>query len=254
MNPICKFCLHGSCRSSKKCVNRHEKLSLKLDDDDDEYPLLDFGAAGTTHKQVQQTTTIESTIEPITAVVHDEKYLFPNKLKKTKSIKKQLEHDLKELRNENAKLNRTIVALGTSTSTLTEQLKEEKNKNAKLTEEFNIALLGNDDCQCCICCEVFIRPSLLSCSHMFCEWCIDKWLEKYNHCPTCRVLVTNYTHCLNMNNFIQRKMELMPAETRLAFKALEVARAKDKQTSVQIQAERRRLEFIAMTLNEHRPS
>lgn len=69
---------------------------------------------------------------------------------------------------------------------------------------------------------------------MFCEWCIDKWLEKYNHCPTCRVAIVSYTHCLNMDNYIQKKMEKMPANIRLKFKELELVRAKDKQTSNEV--------------------
>jgi len=68
--------------------------------------------------------------------------------------------DLKDERNENAKLNEKIVTLGTSMNTLTEQLKEEKNKNAKLTKEFNISLLDDEDYQCCICREVFIKVKL----------------------------------------------------------------------------------------------
>eukprot|EP00102_Acyrthosiphon_pisum_P024153 XP_016661363.1 PREDICTED: E3 ubiquitin-protein ligase RNF8-like [Acyrthosiphon pisum] len=237
MNPICKFCMNGS---GEKCINRHKKLS-------------NFGEKRTTRKQGQQTTTVKSTIEPTTAVVCNDDFSYPNRLIKTKSTKKQLEQDLIALRNENAKLSGTIVTLGTSTSMLTEELREEKNKNAKLTEELNVGLLENDDHQCCICLQIFIKPSLLGCSHMFCEWCIDKWLEKYNHCPTCRVRVDGYVHCLNMNNFIQRKMELMPAEIRLPFKELEEARAKEKETSMQIQADRRRLEIITIRLNGNRP-
>jgi len=67
---------------------------------------------------------------------------------------------------------------------------------------------------------------------MTCEWCIDKWLEKYNHCPTCRVTVeSDYTHCLNMNNFIEKNMKLMPAKIRLAHEDLKLARAVEKEKS-----------------------
>jgi len=68
--------------------------------------------------------------------------------------------DLITLRNEIAKQNGKIVTLGTSTNTLTEQLKEEKNKNAKLAEEFNKSLLDDEDFQCCVCREVFIRVKI----------------------------------------------------------------------------------------------
>lgn len=72
---------------------------------------------------------------------------------------------------------------------------------------------------------------MLDCSHMFCEWCIDKSLEKYNYCPMCRVVIHNRLPCLNMRNFILRKLEQMPEEFQLAYKNLEKIRAEDKQLS-----------------------
>lgn len=44
-------------------------------------------------------------------------------------------------------------------------------------------------------------------------------------------MVLNYTHCLNMDNFIEKRMELMPNEIKLAHKNLKEDRAKEKETS-----------------------
>ncbi|KAL4135572.1 hypothetical protein QTP88_007172 [Uroleucon formosanum] len=270
MNPICAFCSHGSCRAGNKCNNKQIKRSCKyhylqigcdkiiptkindvtLDANSIEYGYRvkqDLGA-GNTKKRVQHTATIK----PTTAVQHKNlknvgKKL--NNLKKNKCTKKQLEQDLRELKYEILELNKKIDTLETSVNILNEQLTQENKINAKLTEEFN-----NEDYQCCICLEVFIRPSLLNCSHMFCEWCIDKWLEKYNYCPICRIIVVRYTYCLNVNNFVQKRMQLMPAKVRFAYKENEEARAKEKIMSLEIRAERKRYEQITRTLNQNRSS
>ncbi|XP_015363442.1 PREDICTED: E3 ubiquitin-protein ligase RNF8-like [Diuraphis noxia] len=165
---------------------------------------------------------------------------------------KKLRSTLRTVKMDNIQLSRKFEALHSTMNLLTKQLKEEKYKNSTLTEKFNKELLEDEDCQCIICYGVFIKPSLLSCSHMFCEWCIDKSLERYNYCPACRVVVVSYTHCLNMSNFIQRKMALMPEKFQLAYKNLSTIRAEEKQLSTEIREQRMRLEYITMQLNGHR--
>ena len=63
----------------------------------------------------------------------------------------------KSSKKEIAELNENIVTLETVQSTIEEQLKEEIHKNIQLNEDFKIALLDDDDHQCCICRELFIR-------------------------------------------------------------------------------------------------
>ncbi|XP_022165476.1 E3 ubiquitin-protein ligase RNF8-like [Myzus persicae] len=132
--------------------------------------------------------------------------------------------DLKSLKEKNSKLNGKIEILTTSSNSLTTQLKEVKDRNAMLTLEFNADLLADKDYQCSICHEIFIKPVLLSCTHMFCKWCIDNWSKKNNCCPICLVPITSVVHCLSMNNFIEKRMEIMPAAIRLERKNLEEGR------------------------------
>ena len=40
--------------------------------------------------------------------------------------------------------------------------------------------------QCSICQDIAIKAHGLACSHMFCEYCITRWLEKNHKCPFCR--------------------------------------------------------------------
>ncbi|KAK5970618.1 Zinc finger C3HC4 type [Trichostrongylus colubriformis] len=42
---------------------------------------------------------------------------------------------------------------------------------------------------CSVCHENFSSPIKLSCSHIFCTSCIDRWLECENTCPICRAVV-----------------------------------------------------------------
>lgn len=39
---------------------------------------------------------------------------------------------------------------------------------------------------CPICMEYLKRPCETSCGHAFCEYCLNKWLEQSEACPSCR--------------------------------------------------------------------
>ena len=39
---------------------------------------------------------------------------------------------------------------------------------------------------CPICMEYLTRPCETSCGHAFCEYCLNKWLERSELCPSCR--------------------------------------------------------------------
>lgn len=39
---------------------------------------------------------------------------------------------------------------------------------------------------CPICMEYLKRPCETSCGHAFCEYCLNKWLERSDKCPSCR--------------------------------------------------------------------
>lgn len=47
---------------------------------------------------------------------------------------------------------------------------------------------SDDDFSCSVCCDIFIDPVVLSCSHTFCRVCVTQsWQEKRaRECPICR--------------------------------------------------------------------
>jgi len=54
----------------------------------------------------------------------------------------------------------------------------------------NTALRG-DDGICSICQDNFLTPRQLSCHHVFCNHCLQLWLDVEKTCPMCRAVVTS---------------------------------------------------------------
>ena len=46
---------------------------------------------------------------------------------------------------------------------------------------------------CQICLGRVKDPCVCSNLHAFCSFCIEIWLEKSNHCPTCRTSIISYS-------------------------------------------------------------
>lgn len=51
--------------------------------------------------------------------------------------------------------------------------------------------LPEEDLTCPVCCDIFIHPVLLSCSHSFCKGCLKRcWETGQRECPVCRKKAT----------------------------------------------------------------
>ncbi|XDV38101.1 hypothetical protein PO909_007580 [Leuciscus waleckii] len=52
---------------------------------------------------------------------------------------------------------------------------------------------AEEDLSCPVCCDIFVNPVLLSCSHSFCSSCIQRvWGNKtFKECPVCRTTSSN---------------------------------------------------------------
>uniref|UniRef100_A0A2S2PPQ9 E3 ubiquitin-protein ligase n=1 Tax=Schizaphis graminum TaxID=13262 RepID=A0A2S2PPQ9_SCHGA len=214
------------------------KSCLFVEKFDDEFPALTFKVAASSkyrqkHQNVQQTLTNKPIAHAASNLAKN-----VNKIHPKISTNKPSEQDSLRLITENKKLVKKINSLETSVNTLSKQLKRQESKNSKLIDEFNMMMLDDEDYKCFICLEVFIRPILLGCSHMFCELCIDKWLTINKRCPTCYEVIKNHAYCLSMDNFIKKIMVRMPDKVQKKFKKLEESRAKSKPKSVQLRAER----------------
>ncbi|XP_025196647.1 E3 ubiquitin-protein ligase RNF8-like [Melanaphis sacchari] len=176
-------------------------------------------AAINSKKVIAMPTTYDAAFNPAKDVngIHPEKW-----------TNKPTNQDLTNLKLENKKLVKQINLLETTVNTLCKKLKQQEKEKARLNDEFHTMRLNDEDYKCRICLEVFIKPILTNCSHMFCEYCIDIWLSKSDKCPTCHVIMDDYSYCLNMGNFIKRMMEQMPEKVKMNFKKLEDTRSKYK--------------------------
>ncbi len=62
--------------------------------------------------------------------------------------------------------------------------------NGNAMVEFGRLATDDDLCdvsECCICNEAVRKPAIvLECSHIFCEDCLQEWLDRENTCPLCR--------------------------------------------------------------------
>ncbi|XP_025192737.1 nuclear factor 7, brain-like [Melanaphis sacchari] len=248
-NSVCQFYLRNICRFGDECLKRHEKPSCSKHEPSvrtceiaaSSYQLREG------HSNVQQELTDEPTAHDVALNTTKD----VNKIQPEKWTNTPTNQDLIDLKSENEKLVKKFNTLETTVNTLHEQLKNQKKENADLINVLNKMELHDEDFKCPVCFELFIVPSLLSCSHMFCEWCIDKMLEKSDKCPICRKQILQYTYCLNTANIIKRMIERMPEKVKLKYEKVEASRSKDKPKSLQLRAEREKLELIRIELNGH---
>ncbi|KAL4135567.1 hypothetical protein QTP88_007167 [Uroleucon formosanum] len=92
---------------------------------------------------------------------------------------------------------------------------EESTDNQKNTVWDDILLSAIDsDLLCNICFEIFIKPTVLSCSHTFCESCIHTWTSRVVACPICRKEVRSKSYCLTLESFIEKIVEHLPKEIK----------------------------------------
>jgi len=69
---------------------------------------------------------------------------------------------------------------------------------------------------CSICQDVVIKAHGLTCSHMFCEYCIKRWLTKNSKCPFCRERTAADRLCpiIAVDKVLEKYFEDQPQETQ----------------------------------------
>lgn len=70
----------------------------------------------------------------------------------------------------------------------------------------------------------FFQPTVLNCSHTFCQECIESWTRRVNHCPTCRVYVKNKSYCLTLDSFLDKILEYLPGDVKIRRESLRAER------------------------------
>lgn len=71
-----------------------------------------------------------------------------------------------------------------------------------------------DEFQCAICSELFINAVVLSCSHTFCRYCIDRWKKNKKECPNCRLPITSESKSFVVDNFIEKIIPTLSEEMK----------------------------------------
>lgn len=66
---------------------------------------------------------------------------------------------------------------------------------------------AEDELLCTICSELFIHAVTLSCSHTFCQKCIDRWRQTKNACPICRAKITSRTRTHVLDSYIDKLVD-----------------------------------------------
>ncbi|XP_026819551.1 uncharacterized protein LOC113558277 [Rhopalosiphum maidis] len=165
--------------------------------------------------------------------------VLPNTAKKSPETNKTATQDKWILQN-----NYTWETIeGTPNSLLvetTKQLKEAENSVISLRQQLHIND-NNFSCmrdqieqciennlQCNICYEMFIEPTVLNCSHTFCLECIESWTREANHCPTCRAIVINKSHCRTLDTYLDKISEYLSSEIKTRRESLKVERNNNK--------------------------
>ncbi|VVC33516.1 Zinc finger, RING-type,Zinc finger, RING/FYVE/PHD-type,Zinc finger, RING-type, conserved site [Cinara cedri] len=111
-----------------------------------------------------------------------------------------------------------------SLKTLRQQLRNKTDGDNFSWMEHHIEQSIESDLQCNICYELFIKPTVLNCSHTFCHECIESWTRRVNHCPTCRVFVKSKSHCLTMDTFLDKIAECLPEDIKARRESVKVER------------------------------
>ncbi|XP_067231915.1 E3 ubiquitin-protein ligase TRIM35-like [Chanodichthys erythropterus] len=84
---------------------------------------------------------------------------------------------------------------------------------------------AEEDFSCPVCCDIYINPVLLSCSHSVCSFCIQRYWENKTskECPVCRTTSSNDHPPLNLalknlcESFLQEKRSSSEDETVCSF-------------------------------------
>lgn len=87
-----------------------------------------------------------------------------------------------------------------------------------------------NELQCIICTELFVKATTLNCSHSFCKYCIEQWRNKNKNCPICRTKITTANPTIVLDNFIEKVLESSPEDVKQ--KRNELIKSREQQLKV----------------------
>ena len=117
------------------------------------------------------------------------------------------------------------VVVGTSdTGTVSSDIKEvtsdktnsdEVAAHASSSKKNEMLLSIQEEFLCVICQELFVKAHSLSCSHSFCEKCINEWMKKNRLCPICRKTIAGKPcPSIALDNAVSKLVECLPEEAQ----------------------------------------
>ncbi|KAJ8913750.1 hypothetical protein NQ315_007467 [Exocentrus adspersus] len=97
------------------------------------------------------------------------------------------------------------------------------NKDQQQQDNYEVM---ENELQCVICSELFVKAVTLNCSHSFCKYCIGAWSKNKSDCPICRTKITSTTATIVLDNVIEKVIETSPADIKEHRRALVEERRK----------------------------
>ncbi|KAM8947300.1 E3 ubiquitin-protein ligase RNF8 [Pelodytes ibericus] len=113
-----------------------------------------------------------------------------------------------------------------------QETKEEREKVRAQKEEVlnHMNDVLDNELQCIICSEHFIKAVTLNCAHSFCSFCIKEWRKRKDECPICRQDIRSQTRSLVLDNCIDRMVDKLSPEMKDRRVALILERKEVNQT------------------------
>lgn len=213
---LCEYHVLGKCRFGNKCRNSHdlgaylsrELLNIETHLSASPFPLTGSGifqngisALTAEFEGYQRQIESERAMKPILRQPDNAKVAIENAVKEL-SVAKETEKGISVEENAN---NLHVL-----------DQKKMKENTEKTGAEWNNIILSAVDSNllCNICFEIFIKPTVVNCSHTFCESCIHVWTLRVKNCPICRVEVKTKSYCLTLESFIEKIVEHLPIEIK----------------------------------------
>ncbi|KAL4083542.1 hypothetical protein QTP88_028863 [Uroleucon formosanum] len=238
---VCSYYMRGSCRFGNRCWNSHDLGSVRTDSP------YHMDEADTSDEEVnfvvgtrRETTPMTASPSSSASRPRQRNPVLPNSANKSSETNETASSVSKDkwcLENINTGETRT----GSQDSVFVETLKklnEANNLIVSLRQQLRVKNEGDNfswvehqmeqclksDLQCNICYEMFIKPTVLNCSHTFCHECIESRTRRLNHCPTCRVYVKNKSYCLTLDTYLDKIADCLPDEVKTRRESLIVER------------------------------
>ncbi|XP_060872973.1 E3 ubiquitin-protein ligase rnf8-A-like isoform X2 [Metopolophium dirhodum] len=233
---VCLYYMRGSCRFGNHCWNSHDLGTVRTDMyniyEDEEINFVVGARRETTPMTASPNRSVsgprqKNQVLPDSANKSSETHEAASSASQDKWCLKNIDTEETRTGSPNSVLVETVKKLNEADNlveSLREQLRVKNEEDNFSWIEYQMEQCLKSDLQCNICYEMFIKPTVLNCSHTFCHECIESWTRRVNHCPTCRVYVKNKSYCLTLHNYLDKIVDCLPDEIKTRRETLKFER------------------------------